>query len=42
VIFIGQDSPRMAVSLVFSMKENIFTTQGLNLIITSEGIKIND
>jgi len=36
------DLSRIDISLVFSMKENIFTTQGLNLIITSEGIKIND
>lgn len=36
------DRSQIDIDLVFSMKENIFTIQGISLTVNSEGIRIND
>ena len=36
-----EDKSQIDISLVFSMKENVFTTEGINLTVTSQGIQIN-
>ena len=35
------DNSEVDISLVFSMKENVFTTEGISLTVNTQGIKIN-
>ena len=36
-----EDKSQIDISLVFSMKENVFTTEGISLTVNSKGIQIN-